>query len=187
MCELSLILSAASTGLGLMQQQAQANAANARQRQLAAIQRRETIARYDQEQRSYSRKRVQASEAKAENALKALAQRERARTQAGAQGKSGASRSVKQLVNSVTAVEGRENARLDGVLQDASIDARVAMEAAERAGQRAALSNLSSSGPNVARALVGFASSNYGAINRALSSQTKAPSSAVASVKSSAS
>ena len=169
MCEIGLLLSAASTGLSLVQQQQQASAANRIQRQRAELQRQQLIADYDAQQRGYFRKRAAASEKKAESALKALIQRERARTRAGAQGKAQTSRSVQQAINAISAVEGREAQRLDQGLKDASVDLRAQNESAERAAAARALNNTSDPGPDFLGAALGFAKSNSSKINGVLS------------------
>lgn len=168
MCEPALLLSAASTGLGLAQQQAQTNAANAIQQQRAALRRRDTIAGYEQVNRDFFRTRADATREQTNAALKALAARESARVVGGARGVATSSGSVRQLLSGISAAEGRLKADQTFAVRDAGADASDRLDALYRSGSAAALENRSRTGPNYLIAGVSAAEANLGRIEEAL-------------------
>ncbi len=147
MCD-ALALSALSTGIGFAQQQAQANAANAIQRQRAELNRRNVIAQYDADQRRYFVERADATRKKTEDALKALAAREQARTVGGARGVALSSRSLAQALAGISAAEGRAGQAQDDRLGDLSDEIRDRFDRAYRSGAASSLGNTTTPGPN---------------------------------------
>lgn len=167
MCD-PLVISALSTGIGFAQKQAEANAANAIQQQRAELNRRAVIAQYDTLQRQYQSERAQASRQQTEDALKALAARERARTIASARGVAQTSRSVSQTLAGISGAEGRANQARADALKELSADASDKMDQAHRSGASASLSNLSSPGPTLLDTAFGWANANSKEISKAI-------------------